>query len=83
MTVDADDADARGNEPILANGNVVGVSTSGGYGYSVGKSIAFAYVEPAYTAPGTELEVEILGQRRPCRVHTEALWDPKNERLRA
>jgi dimethylglycine dehydrogenase len=83
MSVDADDAEARGNEPIFADGKVIGVSTSGGYGYSVGKSIAFAYVEPGFTAPGTALEIEILGQKRSCTVEAEALWDPQNERLRA
>ncbi|MDH3376620.1 MAG: FAD-dependent oxidoreductase [Gammaproteobacteria bacterium] len=82
MTVDADDAEARGNEPIFADGKSIGVSTSGGYGYTVGASIAFAYVDPAFTAPGTQLEIEILGKRRGCRVEAEPLWDPRNERLR-
>ena len=83
LTVDAKDADAHGNEPIFANGEKVGVSTSGGYGYTVGKSIAFAYVEPGFAAAGTELEIDILGNRCACRVEAAPLWDPKNERLRA
>ena len=83
MTIDAKDAEARGNEPIFADGRVVGVSTSGGYGFTVGKSIAFGYVEPQFAAPGTELEIEILSNRCAARVEAEPLWDPKNERLRA
>ena len=83
LSVEAVDADARGNEPIYANGEKIGVSTSGGYGYTVGKSLAFAYVEPEYVGAGTELEIEILGSRRACKVEAAPLWDPKNERLRA
>jgi dimethylglycine dehydrogenase len=82
MSVEADEAEARGNEPILAEGKVVGVSTSGGYGYSVGASIAFAYVDPPFAAPGTELEIQILGKIRKCRIEARPLWDPDNERLR-
>ena len=82
LTVDADDADVLGNEPVLANGRSVGLTTSGAYGHAVRQSIAFAYVEPAYAAPGTELEVAILGDPRRARVAAEPLYDPENARLR-
>ena len=83
MTVDAQDADPLGNEPVMANGKVVGVSTSGGYGYTVGQTLAFAYVEPDYAAPGTELEIKLMDQNCACKVVAEPLWDPNSERLRA
>lgn len=83
LEVDASDADCLGNEPVLAAGRVVGVTTSGGYGFAVRSSLAFAYVEPAFAAPGTALEVAILGDLRPARVRAEAAWDPANARLRA
>lgn len=83
LEVDAADADCLGNEPVFADGRRVGVTTSGGYGFAVGRSLAFAYVEPALSAPGTSLAVEILGDRRPARVLAEPAWDPANERLRA
>ncbi|MGI9415995.1 MAG: GcvT family protein, partial [Hyphomicrobiales bacterium] len=83
MTVDARDADPLGNEPVMANGKVVGVSTSGGYGHTTGQCIAFAYVEPDYAAPGTELSIKLMEHDCPCRVVAEPLWDPKSERLRA
>ena len=51
MTVDAQDADPLGNEPIFANGEVVGVSTGGAYGHTVGTSLAFAYVKPTMWRP--------------------------------
>ena len=83
LAVDADNADVLGNEPVLANGRSVGLTTSGAYGHAVRQSIAFAYVEPAYAAPGTELEVAILGDPRRARVVAEPLYDPENARLRA
>ncbi|SVD99065.1 uncharacterized protein METZ01_LOCUS451919, partial [marine metagenome] len=82
LTVDADDADCMGNEPIMADGRVIGVTTSGAYGHTVGQSIAFAYVEPAFAEPGTTLEVLILDQPRAVTVVAEPLYDAKNERLR-
>ncbi len=83
LAVDAADADALGNETVIAGDRVVGMTTSGAYGHAVGQSIAFAYVEPAYAAPGTGLEVTILGDARPARVLAEPLYDPENARLRA
>jgi dimethylglycine dehydrogenase len=42
---------------------VVGNTTSGAYGYNVGKSIAFAYLPPHLTDVGTQVQVELLGER--------------------
>ena len=83
LSVDAVDADAHGNEPVYADGRVVGLTTSGAWGYAVGQSIAFAFVEPDLAAPGTELEIAILDRRRGARVLAEPLYDPGNERLKA
>ena len=83
LEVDAEDADAHGNEPVHAGGRVVGLTTSGAYGHTVGRSIAFAFVEPDFAAPGTELEISILDRRCRARVVAEPLHDPANERLRA
>jgi 4-methylaminobutanoate oxidase (formaldehyde-forming) len=62
---------------------VVGWVTSGGYGYSVRKSIAYGYLPVEQAAPGTQLDVEILGERVAAEVVREPLWDPKGERIRA
>ena len=83
LAIDAEDADSHGNEPVHAEGRVVGLTTSGAYGHTVAQSLAFAYVEPAHAAPGATLEVEILGRRRPASVLDRALYDPQNLRLRA
>ena len=83
LAIEAGDADAMGNEPVLAEGRAVGVTTSGGYGHAVGQSLAFAYVEPALAEPGTALAVSILGEERPARVLAGPVYDPENARLRA
>jgi dimethylglycine dehydrogenase len=49
----------------------------------VQKSLAFAYVKPQFSAPGTELEVQILGERYPLRNLGEPAHDPENARMRA
>jgi 4-methylaminobutanoate oxidase (formaldehyde-forming) len=57
--------------------------TSGGYGYTVRKSIAYGYL-PFECAPvGTELEIEIFGERVKAQVTDEPLYDPKGEKIRA
>ena len=78
-----EDADALGNNPLFHNGELVGRATSGGYGYRLGQSLALGMVNPQLSSPGTALEIEILGERRPATVVPESPYDPGNERLRA
>ena len=56
---------------------------AGGYGHVVGESIALAYLPLEHAVDGTEVEVEILGVRRPARVVEQPLYDPAGERLRS
>ena len=84
LTLDATEMDAPYMSTILYNGDVVGETTSGGFGYRVGKSIALGILRTDLAVEGTEVEVEIFGQR--CKAVVQAdqpLWDPKNERLRS
>ena len=83
LVVEAADADAYGDEPVLADGRVVGFTTSGGYGHTVGKSIALAYLEPALATPDADLTITILGDDRPARVAPAALYDPSGARMRS
>ncbi|MEL6373272.1 MAG: FAD-dependent oxidoreductase [Pseudomonadota bacterium] len=77
------DADARGSEPLYHEGELVGRTTSGGYGWRTQRSLALAMVPPALSAEGTRFEVKILGERHDATVVAESPYDPKNERLRA
>jgi dimethylglycine dehydrogenase len=83
LSVDAKDADVLGNEPVYDGDRVIGVTTGGAYGYAVQQSIAFAYVEPNYAEPGSEVRINILGDRRSATVLPEPLYDPRSTRLRA
>jgi dimethylglycine dehydrogenase len=83
VEVAAGDADVRGGEPLLAGEQVIGVTTSGGYGHTVKKSLAFAYVNPEFAMPGFTFDIEILAQRHRATVLAEPLYDPKNVRLRS
>ena len=60
----------------------MGRVTSGGYGYTVGASIAFAYL-PVEHDVGTDVAVEIFGEWVPAVVAEEPLYDPTGERIRA
>ncbi len=83
LLVDAKDADAAAVSIVYRAAEVVGFVTSGGYGYRLKRSIALAYVRTDLSVPGTELEVEILGDRCRAVVGREPLYDPDNLRLRA
>jgi glycine cleavage system aminomethyltransferase T/glycine/D-amino acid oxidase-like deaminating enzyme len=73
---------ALGNEPVRVDGEVVGRVTSGGYGYTVERSIAYAYL-PGEVQLGTHIEVDIFGEWVAGEVAKEPLFDPKGERVRA
>jgi dimethylglycine dehydrogenase len=84
LIVDAGDQDAPYMSPLWHNGEVVGETTSGDWGYRVNASIALGMIKAELATPGTELEVDIFGQMRRATVQPDQpLWDPENERLRA
>jgi glycine cleavage system T protein len=74
---------ALGSEPVRLEGAIVGRVTSGGYGYTVERSIAYAYLPAASAEPGTPVAVEIFGRWVPGAVAKEPLWDPAGERIRS
>jgi 4-methylaminobutanoate oxidase (formaldehyde-forming) len=79
-----DDARAvcLGNEPVRVGGEVVGRVTSGGQGYAVERSIAYAYL-PAACGLGTRGDVAVFGEWVGFEVAREPLYDPAGERLRS
>ena len=73
---------ALGSEPVRINERVVGRVTSGGYGHTVERSIAYAYVPTAAT-PGTRVEVDIFGKWVGGEIKKDPLYDPTGERVRS
>jgi glycine cleavage system T protein len=74
---------ALGNEPVRIGGEIVGRVTTGGYGYSVERSIAYAYLPPAAAEAGGAVEVDIFGQWVNGEIAKEPLFDPTGGRIRA
>ena len=72
---------ALGSEPVRVEGALVGRVTSGGYGYTVERSIAYAYLPAKWSEPGTAVEVEVFGDWVAAEVAVEPLYDPSGERL--
>jgi 4-methylaminobutanoate oxidase (formaldehyde-forming) len=68
---------------VRVGGHRRGRVTSGGYGYTVERSIAYAYLPAEHAAPGVEVDVEVFGARVPGVVVEEPLFDPRGERIRA
>jgi dimethylglycine dehydrogenase len=81
---DVGDADPLGNEPLFdAKGNIVGRATAGYYGHALQKSLGVGYIRPEYAAPGSEIQIEILGERRQATVLIDSPYDPENKDLKA
>ncbi len=74
---------ALSNEPVRVDDEIAGRVTTGGYGYTVERSIAYADLPLTHAEPGTAVAVEIFGEWIPGEVATEPLLDPKGERIRA
>ena len=83
LEVDSDDADPRGNEPVYYNNKIVGVVTSGAYGFRVKKTLAFAYVSSELAKVGNEFLIGIQGQKRRAKVLSLPAYDPENKKLKA
>ena len=74
---------ALGNEPVRVDGRIVGRVTSGGYGFAVERSIAYAYLPPDQAAIGTRGEVEVFGEWIGFEIAREPLYDPEGARIRS
>jgi dimethylglycine dehydrogenase len=78
------DADPLGNEPLFdKSGRMIGRATSGYYGHCLKKSLAIGYTRSEFAAPGTPLQIQILGERKQATVLRESPYDPENNDLRA
>ena len=66
-----------GGESVRADGRMIGRIRSAGYGYTIGKDVGLVYLPPAPAAAGTEVEVEVLGERIQARVAELPLVAPK------
>jgi len=83
MTLDDPDEVVLGKEPIFHGDDVLGYVSSAGYGYSIGRGIAYGYLPVEHSEIGTKLDVLYFGERRRVTVTAEPLYDPVMERLKS
>ena len=74
--VDANEVDAVADEPIWYNDKVVGFVTSGGYAHYSKKSVAFGFLPMELIQEGQQVDIEILGEKRPAKLYSKTLFDP-------
>jgi 4-methylaminobutanoate oxidase (formaldehyde-forming) len=79
-----------GNEPLWRDGVLVGKTSSGWYGHTLGRAVALGYVgtgEPGAVTPewilGGRYEVEIADERFAATPSLKPFYDPTGERIRA
>jgi 4-methylaminobutanoate oxidase (formaldehyde-forming) len=82
LTLDDPRSVCLGNEPVALGGAVIGRVTSGGFGYTLGASIAYAYVPTAHAEPGTEVAVDVFGTWISAQIRAEPLYDPASARVK-
>ena len=84
LLVEAGECDAPYMSTLWHEGEVVGETTSGGWGHRIDKSIALGMLRADLANEGCELSVEIYGKQYKAIVQADRpLWDPSNERLRS
>ncbi len=81
--VDAANVDVRGAEPCLIGDACIGLTTSGGYGHRVGKSLFFACVPLDHAAPGSRFAIQLQGELRAATVLEHPAYDPDNAKMKA
>ncbi len=77
-----DEQVAMGAEPVEVDGETVGFVTSAGWGATVEKSIAYAWL-PRDAAIGTEVDVRYFDRTFHGRIAETTLFDPDGERVRS
>jgi dimethylglycine dehydrogenase len=82
LEIDAADADASGYEPVWSAGKRVGFVTSGGYGHTVGKSLAMALLDTEFSEVGSDLSVHVVGAERGANVISPSPYDPAGKAMR-
>jgi len=83
FTIDADEpVMLRGSEPITYKGKVIGTTTGGGYGYTVGKTIAYGYIPVTDAKHDDDYEIEVYKEVYPAkRLANRALYDPERTKI--
>lgn len=82
LRVQANHAPARAGASLMQGDRVVGTVSSGDWGHRVGMNLAYAFVRPDLATEGTDLELDLCGDRLPVTVIAPSPFDPEGGRMR-
>lgn len=68
----------RQGNPVLRGGEQVGIVTSGTFSPSLAVGAGMAYVRAELAEPGTEVEIDVRGKRRPARIASKPLYERRS-----
>ena len=76
------------DEPIFRDDELVGMTSSGSFGYTLGRSVGMGYVDMPDGADKTWFEeaaykIELGGSQFSAKASVRAFYDPTNERIRS
>ncbi len=83
LQVQATHAPAHPGASLMVGDRVVGTVTSGDWGHRTGLNLAHAFVEPHLSAEGSEMMLDLCGDRVPARVIPACPYDPDFLRMRS
>lgn len=83
LVLEADHAAAHGGSSVMVDGKVVGTVTSGEWGYRTQMNLAYAFIEPALAAEGSEVAIDVLGTLIPAKIIPAGPYDPAYARVRS
>jgi glycine cleavage system aminomethyltransferase T len=81
LTLDDSTDIVLSGRPILKDGDAIGYVQAGDYGYSIGESIAYAYLPTEYAEAGTAVQIRCEGETYDATVREEPLFDPDREKI--
>ncbi len=84
LVLDDPEAVPLGGEPVLADGKILGMTTSAAYGFRLGRAVALCTLrDPADQNGPSRVEIDIAGRLFGGTVVVGAAYDPKGSRMRS
>ncbi|MBW2682869.1 MAG: aminomethyltransferase family protein, partial [Deltaproteobacteria bacterium] len=72
----------QGSAPIIHEGKVVAVTTSAGYGHTIGKNICYGYLPIEKASLKDGFEIESYKERYPAKIEpSRVLYDPERKKI--
>lgn len=83
LDIDSTTVPAHGGSSVMLDDKVIGTVTAGVWGYRIKRNLAFAYIDPKYAAIGSQMTVDMLGDRVKATVTQRTLYDATNANMKS